>query len=115
MAFHSAGGDPQFDAGRSLPGPVPVDVREVKKSEGIPYMQRNADRMNEGLNAYLIAMRRYISARLRKKEGGDWFNNRVMSVLYRWQDEIDEGLKRGRRKEDVLEFKHFPVIIKAEN
>ena len=74
-------------------------------------MNSNVSRMNQGLDIYLDAMRRYIAKQMQLKVPGDWFRDRVMGVLYKWQDEIEEDLEKGKSKEEVLEFKHFPEVI----
>ena len=74
-------------------------------------MNSNVSRMNQGLDIYLDAMRRYIAKQMQLKVPGDWFRDRVMGVLYKWQDEIEEDLEKGKSKEEVLEFKHFPAVI----
>lgn len=74
-------------------------------------MRSNSSRMSQGLDIYLDAMRRYIAEQMQREVAGDWFRDRVMGVFYKWQDEIEEDLEKGKRKEEVLEFKHFPEVI----
>lgn len=74
-------------------------------------MKSNSSRMHQGLDIYLDAMRRYIAEQMQREVAGDWFRDRVMGVFYKWQDEIEEDLAKGKSKEEVLEFKHFPEVI----
>ncbi len=75
-------------------------------------LKKNDSRMRQGLDIYCYAMRRYITKQMQDQVEGDWFRDRVMGVLYRRWDEIEEALKEGKGKEEVLEFKDFHEVIR---
>ena len=76
-------------------------------------MKENASRIRDGLDIYSAAMQRYITQQIQLRVSGDGFHDRAMNVLHpSRQEEIAEALQEGKKKEEVLEFKDFPEVIR---
>ena len=75
--------------------------------------ENNAIRIGNGLDIYSDAMGRYITQQIQLRVSSDGFRERAMNVLHpSRQEEIAEALQEGKKKEEVLEFKDFPEVIR---